>query len=381
MMVSKMLDMGKETYPSFVDYNADGLLDMVVGNGTFFQPFGERATRLYLFENIGTANTPRFTLVDEDYLNFSNFDDAGTNGPAPCFGDLDNDGDMDILIGESGGSFYYGENTAGPGNTINIPVLQFDYMDLDIGARSVPQLIDLNRDGKLDIIAGEKKGRVVYLQNEGTPEEPMFIPNVTIDSAAGNNSIFLGQVDTRLNLFSGYSAPFFYDYGSDFGLFTGSNTGNILRYSNIDGNLDGAFTLVDDFFSGDRPGFHTTPVMVDIDNNGVLEMFVGSTRGGVVAYRTNVMTDGSTVSNEEITNITKLDLYPNPTNDLLNIRFVNPLDQQVQFQVFNAIGQQVYQGQINNTQSTVATNNWGKGLFVIQFKIGEERLVKKVIVQ
>lgn len=382
-MVDEMIDIGKEAHPTFVDYNGDGLMDMVVGNSTFYRPFGERASRIFLYENIGTANNPKFDLVDEDYLDFSIFDDSGNNSPVPTFGDLDNDGDMDILIGEEGGGFYYGQNIAGPGNTIDIPSIQFGFMGLDLGARTVPQLVDLNRDGKLDIVSGVKTGRLVYLQNEGTPEVPMFIPNVNTDSAAGNNTVFLGQVDTRLGEFSGYSAPFFYDFGDDFGLFTGSNLGNILRYSDIDGNLEGAFTLESELYGESRAGFLTVPTLIDINNDGRLEMFVGNSRGGVTAYKTNVNTDGTPVSSSEPLLATNdLVIYPNPTRDFINldIRTINPFTS-AKIRVFNAIGQLVYSDQLEHFQTTVSTSRWGKGMFVIQVEAGDQTMIEKVIVQ
>ena len=44
------------------------------------------------------ANSPAYELVDANYLNLNLFDDSFSF--APAFGDLDNDGDLDILVGE-----------------------------------------------------------------------------------------------------------------------------------------------------------------------------------------------------------------------------------------------------------------------------------------
>lgn len=381
-LVDEMIDLGKEAHPTFVDYNADGLLDLVVGNSTFYQPFGAKAARIFLFENTGTANNPKFELVDEDYLDFSIFDDTGRNTPALTFGDLDNDGDMDVIIGEESGGFYYGENTGGAGNTINIPSLQSVYMGLDLGVRSIPQLIDLNRDGKLDILAGEKVGRLVYFQNDGTPEEPMFVPNIDFNTPGGNNIIALGLVDTRLGGTIGNAAPFIYDFDGEFVLFTGSEKGNIIKYSNIDNNLDGVFTLDTDLYGEVRPGFMTVPYLVDINNDGRLEMFVGNVRGGITAYQTNYLTDGTVVANNEIPdNKFEVKLYPNPAGDFVNVALSNPDFLNAKILVYNSLGQLVYHGIAENNISHISTEHWGKGLFVLQMKVGEETLVKKIIVQ
>ena len=379
-MVDEMIDLGKEAHPTFVDYNLDGLMDLVVGNNSFFRPFGEKAPRIYLFENIGSATDPAFELVDDDYLNFSVYDNTPNFSPSLDFGDLDNDGDLDVLIGEESGGFFFGENIAGPGNTINIPSLQFPYQDLDLGVRSVPQIIDLNRDGKLDIVAGEKVGRLVYFQNDGTPEEPIFTPNISSTEAGGNNIITLGLVDTRLGGTSGYASPCFYDFGDEYALFTGSEKGNILKYSNIEDNLNGDYTLDTDFFGELRPGFLTVPNVIDIDNDGILEMFVGNVRGGITAYKTNIMTDGSPVSNHEVTVEKEVKIYPNPANDFVNIEIINEDPTDSKINVYNAIGQIVYRGYLENINTVISTRGWGKGLFVIQIEIGQETLVKKLIV-
>ncbi len=380
-LVNEMINIGKEAHPTFVDYNADGLLDMVVGNNTYYRPFGERASRLVLFENIGTANNPKFELVDGDYLGFSVFDDTGKNSPAPTFGDIDGDGDMDILIGEESGGFYFGENIAGEGNPINIPVIQPDYMGLDLGVRSSPQLVDLNRDGKLDIVAGDKGGKLVYFQNEGTATEPMFIPNIDSQTAAGNNIIVLGLVDTKLGGFSGYAAPFFYDFDGEYVLFCGSEKGRILKYSNIDGNLDGDFTLDTDYYGGIRPGFHNYPCVVDINNDNRLEIIVGNARGGLTAYRSNLNTDGTPVSTEEILLDNEINIFPNPASTYLNVELISTASPDAEISIFNTVGQLLYTAQTNNTITNIPVNNFAKGLIIVQVKIGSETLVRKVILK
>ena len=72
------------------------------------------------------------------------------------FGDVDGDGDSDMIVGHSEGSLIYFQNLAGVGNPCIFVLSQVNYQSIDVGDNAVPQLIDVNRDGKLDLLIGEK---------------------------------------------------------------------------------------------------------------------------------------------------------------------------------------------------------------------------------
>ncbi|KAA3641141.1 MAG: VCBS repeat-containing protein, partial [Bacteroidetes bacterium] len=84
-LIESMLDLGSGAQPAFVDYNADGLLDLVIGNYSYFVPFGDRDPRLFLFLNTGTEENPEFTLEDDDFLNMRQFSQSSYKS-APNFG-------------------------------------------------------------------------------------------------------------------------------------------------------------------------------------------------------------------------------------------------------------------------------------------------------
>ena len=88
----------------------------------------------------------------------------------PALGDLDGDGDLDLVAGASDGTFLYYENTG----TATSPAFAqrtgaANPLDgRDVGDGSAPALGDLFASGKFDIVAGEMSGEfTTYVPEPG----------------------------------------------------------------------------------------------------------------------------------------------------------------------------------------------------------------------
>ena len=159
------LDVGGWSNPTFADLDADGDLDALIGRYD---------NTLAYFENTGTASAPVFT---ERTGTANPFDDVDVDvGSAPTFADLDNDGDLDALVGAYGGKFNYFENTG----TVTAPVFTGrtgtanPFNGVDVGFYSTPTFADLDNDGDLDALVGETDGTLNYFENTGTVTAPVF---------------------------------------------------------------------------------------------------------------------------------------------------------------------------------------------------------------
>ena len=73
-------------------------MDILVGAGGDYVN-QKTILSLKLFKNTGTVTTPSYELIDDDYLGFSE-NASSSNNPAPAIGDLDGDGDDDLIIGD-----------------------------------------------------------------------------------------------------------------------------------------------------------------------------------------------------------------------------------------------------------------------------------------
>ncbi len=365
LFVGEMIDLGSATHPALVDVDADGLLDLVVGNYGYYTPGNAQNASLYLYRNTGTATAPQFTLEDSDWLGLSAFAPNDFDF-YPAFGDLDNDGDTDMLVGSNIGALYYYRNTAGPDKPMQ---LQRDFnvlwATLDIGSYSTPAIIDLDNDGLMDIVMGERSGNLNFFRNVGAPDNPLFEPAPTFAK--------LGAVDTRVPPFDvGFSTPVFVAQpNGSLLLVTGAQDGHLEAYADITAS-ESPYTIVSERWGNVDDGNRGSPTFGDLDGDGILEMITGNLRGGLSLYKTQLVDCTTSTNAAAPSPLPRPRLSPNPARQWVRVEW--PSDQPVQWQAFDLLGRPTARGEAPGGTFTIPVNNWEPGAYFMEFR-GENQVL------
>jgi hypothetical protein len=248
--------------------------------------------------------------------------------------DMDNDGDLDLVTGETLGGVIYFNN----GNGVFTP----DIFTIDAFISRLVHIIDANNDGDNDILIHHTPGMLNLYLNNGTGE-------MTFHSTIFNETYLIESMQ---------SADF--DNNGFMDIYTAF--GNIARaYPNTGetGFEDEIIVQVNDNI------FITQTAVADLDNNGVDE-YIWSGVNATLAYQKN------TVLGTEDFAINTLRLYPNPAKDKLYIAG-NDISQTAT--IYNTLGQKVMAAE--NTENGIDVSVLANGIYIMETGASRTRFIKE----
>jgi len=181
MLGKQTMILGNYMSPWVTDWNKDGKLDLILGEGTY------SANSVRLLLNAGSRNKPVFVEDRMFYLCYG----EGYEQLTPAVVDYNGDGLQDLIVGTRTGQIrlYKGTQKAIEGKDmvaairgILAPaVLEFDGFVKIAGGEVYDTMsfvypCDWNEDGLFDLLLGSTKGIVNIALNKGSKTEPNF-PN------------------------------------------------------------------------------------------------------------------------------------------------------------------------------------------------------------
>lgn len=378
----RMIDVGAGAMPVLFDLDGDGLLDLLVSNygyndtcffDQFFNLQCKYVSQLAFYKNTGSQGNPAFTLIEIDFANLS---ELGLKAIYPSLADIDNNGKPEMLIGnEAGNLLLFTEQSQQNG----LPVFELtdeDFQQIAVSGFSAPQLFDLNNDGLIDLVLGQANGKLSYYENSGTPSNAIF---VKISDELGGVNV----TDPMLS-YTGHSIPhFFRDAENTLRLFVGSESGRIFYFKDIDNNLGGGFTLEEENLLLINEGIRTAPAVGWLSGNVFPDLIIGNYRGGL-SYYLGTSPKPFGINMPGIPGQTGFDVFPNPASTSLTLAYNNIGYYTSELQVFDLKGRLIFEEKNLQGLLNIPVAKWNRGLYLFRVKFtnrqGTEWTFRKKVV-
>ncbi len=363
---NESVDLGEDAYPVLYDLDKDGDLDLLIGAGSFIDETDNnlRKASIYYYRNSGSNAQPNYEYVTDDYLGSKSF---GLKNIRPAFGDLDNDGDDDMVLGNFEGNFIAFKNIAAQNaapnfilNTNRIPTQLYD-----IGNNSSPIIIDINKDGRNDIISGRASGKLSLLL-------ALTDTSFSINNNWGN-----------LN-FAGITVPALLKYNGKQHLVVGTDKGALhlldtLKMLNANETLQELNPNIYNFSNIKN----ASPFFGDITGDGKPDLILGNARGGIYIFEGDTAKPFSGVvgiQNTDQSNF-KLTIYPNPAQKALYISNVRSEVKIVCYDIIGRIQPIETEWDEVNKLVTINVSKLNKGLYSFKCTMHGKNILNQRIIK
>ncbi|SHF49578.1 Repeat domain-containing protein [Arenibacter palladensis] len=183
----KPIDVYGNTTPNIADFDGDGDLDIICG---------EFVDRFTYFENTGSRENPTYAK-GRFLVNASGILEMDLEMMRPVALDWNNDNKIDLVVGDEDGRVVFIENTGTVKDNMPIfmsPIyIQQKSQNLKFGALVTPFSVDWDDDGDEDLICGNSAGYIGFIENLDGSETPDFKEPVYLEADGKIIRIMAGE--------------------------------------------------------------------------------------------------------------------------------------------------------------------------------------------
>ncbi len=297
-----------QSQPAFFDFDADGDEDLFVAAPSKYTNFelDKAYYKVNLYENIGDSQRAIFKLIDENFLDLKSLEMSFFS---LSFGDLDNDGAVDMILGKEKGKIFFYKNMAKANEKAVFELKKWQFQNVKVSQKVYASIADVNYDGKNDLVLGDASGALkcylfnndsLVLYSEKWGNVQMGIAGLTNVYPIINDFDNNGKLDLLLTNSRGY--VWFcknFEFDKDF---------DIEKEVVYNDSLQIYKPFLRDKF--------ICPAAANLNNDSIVDVVLGNTRGGLLYFDGKLLTpDHFSIRNLD----PQISVYPNPVNDQVYI--------------------------------------------------------------
>ncbi len=377
ILQNTMVDLGGGTAPAFLDFDGDGVEDLLVATS---QNTDNGGSYLILYKNKGTNEKPVYQIQNSNYLKLK---DDSLLLQSLAVGDLNQDRAPDLVLGTNKGRLHYYQNQSNPGEQAQFS-LQTKFLDsINVGRGSSPAIADINEDGFNDLIVGASFQNLFYFrQNNNNSGNPSFTKITdTLGGIQQERFSFLRPAVTDL------------DQNGKLDMILGTRSSGLQFYYNFQSAI------------GKKPFKETSPniqfpskprqkvkqigqfLIPAINSQGTdsfPDIYLGNSRGGLVYL-------GTQAKRDTVKDITKVatktrrnlnyKIYPNPASNAVNLEWQSPKTSEgaFTFRVRDLKGRMVMVKELRGQTShhKLQLKRLNPGLYITTLTNNDGRLIRR----
>jgi hypothetical protein len=362
---NEMFDVGENAVPVAYDATGDGRPDLLIANKGLPAVGGSFRSTITLLQNKGNGSFEQSTA---DWMGLSQL---GLTNLSFQLVDMNGDGHPDLVLKG------YGLNTFGlkifwiPNQDNTFSASEALPLTIEINATDYPYFYDINGNGRLDLLLGQSNGRLslwlnsgtniapifttktdAYLGIDRTPDRTFLVPLVVNEDGNSSPDLLMADNSGTLRVIHDFTT-------------TGTTTPEVIQLYNA--TLDATQPL--------KSGRRLWPALADLTGDNANELIIGTAQGGLLAF-TATNEQGNPGNEVKL----RVNVFPNPLETERTLRVTTNLEAVgILYNVSGQrLSGELHFSRTATAE--IDLSNFPTGLYLLRIRSGSQAITKRIIV-